>query len=234
VSRGPGMPVLRASIATSALCFALAGCAAAGPPGAGLAGSPHKFQRLVMHEAVVVRGWIGAGTVGLEPVMVTHAAPRGEQLRDGPYRLRGFDDQGAVVFDFRFGDEALSRVENRPEREFMFVAPVVAGGSATLAVVLLEAGRGLEFERRARMSSDELRAALEDPDALRLDALDDGGMRIRWDAGRFELLQVRDPASGEILALARHGDVLITSTAAELEIALSEGVRSLAGVFRAR
>ena len=40
-------------------------------------------------------------------------------------------------------------------------------------------------------------------------------------------------ASGEILALARRGDVVITSAAAELELALTEGVRSLAGVFQA-
>jgi hypothetical protein len=228
------MPGPRVRVAASALCFALAGCAADGPAGGGLAESSGRFLRVATHEAVLVRGWIGAGTVGLEPVMVTDAAPRSAELREGPYRLRGFDDQGAVVFDFRFGDEELSRVENRPEREFMLVAPVGAGGSAGLAAVLLEAGRGLELERNARMTAGELREALEDPEALRLEALEDGALRIRWDAGRFELLQVRDPASGEILALARHGDVVITSAAAELELALTEGVRSLAGVFQAR
>jgi len=224
----------RAGVAASLLGLALAGCAADGPPAAGLAGSSQQFLRLATHEAVLVRGWIGEDAVGLEPVMVTPAAPRDDELRDGPYRLRGFDDQGAVVFDFRFGDEALSRVANRPEREFMIVAPVGAGGSAALAVVLLEAGRGLELERRARISSRELRADLEDSGALRLEALDGGQLRVHWDAGRFELLQVRDPASGEILALVRHGNPVISSAAAELELALSEGVRSLVGVFRAR
>ena len=215
------------------LCLALAGCTSAGPTAARPDESPERFLRPATHEAVLVRGWIGEGGVSLEPVMVTHAAPRAEALGEGPYRLRGFDDQGAVVFDFRFGDEALSRIASRPERQFVFVAPVGAGGSAALAAVLLEAGRGHEFERQARISSGELRNALEDPAALRLEALEGGGLRVRWDAGRFELLQVRDPASGEILALARDGDIVITSAATELELALSEGVRSLAGVFRA-
>jgi hypothetical protein len=234
VSRGRGMPGPRVSVAASVLCFALSGCAAYGPTGAGLAGSPQKFLRLATHEAVLVRGWIGEGAVGLEPVMVTHAAPRNHERPDGPYRLRGFDDDGAVVFDVRFGAEALSQVADRPEHQFVFVAPVGAGGSAALASVLLEAGRGHEFERHATISSGELRDALEDSAALRLEALEGGALRVHWDAGRFGLLQVRDPASGEILALARHGEVVITSTAAELEIALSEGVRSLAGVFQAR
>lgn len=224
----------RVSIAVSMLGFALAGCAADGPRAAGLAGSPGQFLRLATHEAVLVRGWIGEGTAGLEPVMVTHAVPRSEEVPDGPYRLRGFDDQGAVLFEFRFGDAALSRVANRTERQFMFVAPVGAGGSSALAKVLLEAGRGHEFERRARILPGELREAFEDPEALRLDALEDGGVRVRWDAARFELLQVRNPVSGEILALARDGDLTIPGVEGELEIALSEGVRSLAGVLRAR
>ena len=223
----------RMRVAASVLCFALAGCAADAPAGGGLAESSGRFLRLATHEAVLVRGWIGAGTVGLEPVMVTEAAPHSAELRDGPYRLRGFDEQGEVVFDFRFGDEALSRVAHRPGREFMLVAPLGARGSAGLASILLEAGRGLELERRAKISSAELHEALASPSALRLEALEDGQLRVRWDAGRFELLQVRNPASGEILALARHGDVVITSAAAELELALSEGVRSLAGVFQA-
>ena len=135
----------RVSVAASMLCFALAGCAASAPSAGESIGPVERFLRESTHEAVLVRGWIGAGTLGLEPVMITHAAPRNHERRDGPYRLR-----------------------------------------------------------------------------------------VRWDAGRFELLQVRDPASGEILALARDGDIVITSAATELELALSEGVRSLAGVFRAR
>ena len=224
----------RVRVAASMLCLALGGCAASAPSAGESVGPVERFLRGSTHEAVLVSGWIGAGTLGLEPVMVTHAAPRSHERRDGPYRLRGFDDEGAVLFDVSFGDEALSQVANRPERQFVFVAPVGASGSAALAAVLLEAGRGHEFERHARISSGELRDALEDPATLRLEAVEGGGLRVRWDAGRFELLQVRDPASGEILALARDGEIVITSAATELELALSEGVRSLAGVFRAR
>jgi len=219
------------------LMLGLAGCATDAPPAAGTAGHDQdRLLRLVAHQAVLLRGWVGENSVGLEPVMATAAEARSDDLHggDGAYRLRGYDDQGAVVFDIRFGDEALSQVADRPERQFMIVAPVGEGGTAVLAALLLEGGPGLVVERRASTSSVELREALEDRAALRIDVLDGARLRLRWDAERFELLQARDPASGEMLALARHGDIMIDSGgAAELEIALSDGVRSLAGVFRA-
>jgi hypothetical protein len=62
----------------------------------------------------------------------------------------------------------------------------------------------------------------------------DDGVNVSWDAERFELLQLRDPATGAILALDRDGEVVTAGVGSELEIALSDGVRSAAALLPGR
>lgn len=188
----------------------------------------------VSHDAVLVRGWIGAGAFDLEPVVDTAAPPTVFDRADGPYRLRGIDDDGTVQFDVRFDAASLASVPDRAGHHFMLVLPVGAGGSLELARVELLAADGREVTREASLSAGELVAALAGGDDLRVTALESGSMRLEWDAEKFPLLQARDAETGAIVALARHGAITVPAGPAGLEISLSEGVRSATALFLAR
>lgn len=195
------------------------------PAGAAQASDP----RPVEHSAVLLRGWIGEAGADLEPVIPTAAAPSVIAGDQAPYRLRGLDDRGEVLFDLRFGEESLASIAGRPGHHFMLVAPVGTGGSLALAAVELDAAQGRTASRQARWSAAGLLDGLR---GLRLATRDDGAVHVQWDAERFELLQLRDPAGGAILALDRDGEVTVTAVGGELEAALSDGVRSAATLLR--
>ena len=59
-----------------------------------------------------------------------------------------------------------------------------------------------------------------------LEALAASEVRMRWDASGFPLAVVRDPRTGEVLAFGRGGTALLRSDATELELIVSDGIRS--------
>jgi len=186
-------------------------------------------RRPIKYDAVLLRGWIGDAAADLEPVIPTAARPSFSDAGAGPYRLRGLDDAGELLFELRFGEESLASMAGRPGHHFMLVAPVGAGGSLALAAIELDAGNGRAVARRARGSAAALLDGLR---SVQLAASGDGAVLLQWDAGQFELLQLRDSASGAILALDRDGEVSVRPVGGALDVALSDGVRSAAARFR--
>ena len=208
--------------------LAATGCAASLP---GAPESRSGDTRLLAQDAVLVRGWIGAQTAGLEPVTPLRAAAGNAANPDAPFRLRGFDDRGAVVFDIGFDETSLAGMAGRPEHHFALAVPLGAGGAESLAAVVFDAGEGRAVEQQARWPRAELSDALTGGQGVQLAILSPTRVAVTWDAGRFALLQLRDPATGSVLALDRDGEVTVTVTGGELEIALSDGVRSAAALF---
>ena len=209
--------------------LAATGCAASLP------GAPEPRDgdaRLLAQDAVLVRGWIGGQTAGLEPVTPLRAAAANAGNPDGPFRLRGFDDRGAVLFDMRFDETSLAGTAGRAERHFALAVPLAAGGAESLAAVVFDAGEGRTVNQQARWPRTALRDDLTGGQGVQLAILSPTRVAVTWDAGRFALLQLRDPATGSVLALDSDGEVTVTVTGGELEIALSDGVRSAAALFR--
>lgn len=226
------MKVMRMERAGSALAMAALllggwGCKAPEAP----AGPAPADLRAIEHNAVLLRGWIGDTGVDLEPVIPTAVAPSIIDGGQGPYRMRGLDDRGEVLFDIRFGEDSLASIAGRPGHHFMLVAPVGVGGSLALAAIELDAAQGRTASRQARWSADVL---LEGLRGLRLAPGDGGTVSVQWDAQRFELLQLRDPVGGAILALDRDGEVTVATVDGELDVALSDGVRSAAALLQTR
>lgn len=226
--------ISRPAAATLCALFFAGGCAPPAPAPDVVTDLAPQAPELVLHDAVLVRGWIGGSGLELEPVLVTDAPPGTFDTDSGRYRLRGFDADGAVRFDVRFDDEALTSITGREGHHFMLVVPVGEGGSLALSRVELDVGNGRVLVHEARLPADAVRAALGSGEAVTITRPRSGEFRVQWDAERFPLLQLRDPESGAILALARHGDITIGTERAELELALSEGVRSGAARMRPR
>jgi len=211
------------------------------PPHAGHAAADmHDDAWLVEHrledERVILSGRIDTGVFALDPVMVTAGSgdPGPSALEsEGPYRLRGFDDAGAELFDRRFGPAALVAVSAGPTRRFMFVVNV-PGGAAQLARVELTAADGRRWVREARVSPAGLSAALERGEGLAVESRATGAVSIRWDSTRFVLLHVHDAQTGMALGAGRAGELVVSTDEMALDIAVSDGVRSGAVRVRAR
>lgn len=192
--------------------------------------APGPTVRLVPQEAVVVGGWLSDADAALEAVLPTAGPAPAVEEGDAPYRLRGFDDAGGTLFDLAFGAGGLAVVPGQPVQRFMFVAPTGDAGPAGLAALELDAGDGLVVTRRATVSAEQLEAALSDGEAVRVTAMPGGRARVSWDVGPIVVVRLRDPATGSVLALDRDGEVIVAAPNGALEVAISDGVRSVAGL----
>ena len=63
-------------------------------------------------------------------------------------------------------------------------------------------------------------------DSVEVQRVSGGDVRLRWNARRTPMIMVRDPSTGQVLSLARGGDVRLSSSQGEIELVLSDGVRS--------
>jgi hypothetical protein len=226
------VPACPPRLATAAAGLCLLAVACTTEPGAETGdGMPIDSQAT---ESVLVRGWIRAGEAGLEPVMVTDAQARLPASAEGHYRLRGLNDDGAVAFDLGFGDDALADVPSAAERHFEFVIPLGQDGALALSRIELDAGEGLRMAREARLSANALREALDGARMLALERTGPGEIRLRWNSTDFPVLQLRDPDTGAVLAVARHGEITLATERTELDLTVSEGVRSASRRVRVR
>lgn len=195
---------------------------------------PGPAIQVVRQDAVMVGGWVSDADAALEAVLpAAGPAPAGNDT-PAPYRLRGLGDDGALLFDLSFGEESLATVPGQPIRRFMLLAPAGDAGATGLAALELDAGDGLAVTRTAAVSADDLVAALTGGETVRVAAMPGDRVRVRWDVGPVVVLRLSDPATGAVLAIDRDGEVIVAAPAGALEVAISDGVRSAAGLFELR
>jgi hypothetical protein len=160
--------------------------------------------------SLIVTVGVSRGALRLGPVVESEAPPR-MPVPGGPYTLEGLDETGAVVFSLAFAPRpldhggalfsaALPRSLARPDR------------LATLRVTgpegVLERGR-----------------ATSGPPPMTI--TETAGRQVaQWDAGTYRLAVVRDRATGRIVAMARGGEIPLPDDPSQLDVTLSDGVRS--------
>jgi hypothetical protein len=49
---------------------------------------------------------------------------------------------------------------------------------------------------------------------------------LRWDAAVYPMIMVRDPDTGEVLSFGRGGSALIQTAKSQLDLDISDGIRS--------
>jgi hypothetical protein len=171
---------------------------------------------------MVVWGRIIDGQVELEPAFEAVTRPT-LPARNGAYTLRAADSTGAPLFALSFDGDTTADAAGAG-RGFAFAIPI-ARARRPIASLALAGPHG--SARRAALpsggaaSSRALGGAL--PATARAVA---GGVSLAWNAQRYPLMVVRDAATGEILSLARRGATNVATTARDLELTLSDGVRS--------
>jgi hypothetical protein len=176
--------------------------------------------------SLLVWGRIAGGQVALEPAFQIVTRPT-RPRRGGAYSVAGFAEDGARLFEFPF-DAAAVADDPRGARQFALAIPLAESAGAQLASLRVS-GAGLQATASAR-SAPAPRPGVGESLALEAGP---GGISLQWNAGTHPMVMVRDPVTGEVLSFARGGRAEIRTVRRELDVVVSDGVRSRAARLRA-
>jgi hypothetical protein len=170
-----------------------------------------------VERSLIVWGHISPDGVVLEPSYeaVTRPSLPGKA---GRYRLTGSNDAGVKVLDLSFDGYAVDHMPG--VRMFSYAVPLSSlGGDAPTRLRLV--ADGVEVERT------QTSTASGTADDVHVERTGADKIRLRWNAERNPMIVVRDERTGAILSFARGGDAHVTTTAAQVEVNMSDGVRSI-------
>ncbi len=184
---------------------------------AGTAGSLIRAAR----PSLLVWGRVERGQLVLEPAFSLVTRPVVPTER-GPYRIEGIARDGRPLFSYAFAGEQPADAEDATARHFAFAIPMDEATQSELASIRLS-GAGAAPVTQASPAPSGVSAAVN---AIGATAMSSGAVRVRWDATAAGMALIRDRRTGEILSFARGGDAQIRTGAADLEVTLSDGVRS--------
>jgi hypothetical protein len=113
-------------------------------------------------------------------------------------------------------------------RLFAYAVPLDERLASRLETIRL-AGPGVGLAARSA-SPAALRATPAEPVSVLRSA---GGVAVRWDVAAHPMIMVRDVRTGEVLSFARGGRVVVPADESEVELVMSDGVRSRSATVRA-
>ncbi|HEX2187242.1 MAG TPA: hypothetical protein VHG51_00015 [Longimicrobiaceae bacterium] len=174
--------------------------------------------------SLLVWGRILDGELVLEPAFQVTTRPSLPRS-GGRYTVEGLDASGGVLFSVSFDGE---RIPDLPgdKRHFAFAVPLGPDAASRLATLRL-AGNGEATERRATAATAPQHGAVQPFERVAATRSGSGEASLRWDPARYPMVMVRNARTGEILSLARDGSARVAGAAGELELVLSDGVRSV-------
>ncbi|HEX6434484.1 MAG TPA: hypothetical protein VFZ87_09575 [Gemmatimonadales bacterium] len=168
---------------------------------------------------LVVWGHIRHGELVLEPAfqaMTRPSLPR----QPGPYTVSGTADDGSTLFAVSFAPNEIADA-GPGQQNFVLAVPLSSSRAARLASIRV-AGAGRSALRAA--AGTGVSGTPSGSIALRRTGA--GSVALRWDSQALPLLVVRDPDNGQILSLARGGEVQLSTTKGQVDLVISNGVRS--------
>jgi hypothetical protein len=181
-------------------------------------------ERVILREpALLVWGGVRDGRLVLEPSFELDM-PAEQPRERGPYRVEGYDAAGVRLFSYAFQGEAVDHLPG--ERHFAFAIPARAARTDRLATLRLVGPEGM-VERASG-------AAPAGPGPVRMQrsGVRGPGVRASWNAVDHPMALVRDARTGRILSFARGGEAVLPDDAGEVEMLLSDGVRTTRSVHR--
>jgi hypothetical protein len=161
-----------------------------------------------------VWGRIDQGRVILEPGIEVDAPPS-MPARTGPHRIEGLGARGEQLFAFSFAGDRIADSPDPNDETFAFIVPLSQLRGIDLDRLRLSA-RGRAVEQRGSGGGAT-------PTAVRTAR----GVRVTWNAAAARVALIRDARTGEILSFARTGVVDLPVRSDDLEVTLSDGVRSV-------
>ena len=167
--------------------------------------------------SLAISGRIRSGTVTLDPALEFQAVA--EAPPPGPCTLRCLDSAGRTLQTVPFQPAAGA---DPASRSFVFLIPMTPALQAGLASLQVDVP-GAGNSRPASDRRDRAALALaREPVAVAWG----GKAHVGWDHGTHPLVLVREPGSGRVLAFGTGGEVEVITAARELELLMSDGVRT--------
>jgi hypothetical protein len=169
---------------------------------------------------LLVWGRIVDGRPVLEPAFEVVTRPRMPKA-GGAYSVDGVTADGARVFGLSF-DATPVADDPRGARTFAFAVPLSQSDAARLGGLRLTGPGGAAEALSRPVAAFGGRAGSDAVLARRVA----GGVALHWDATAHPMVMVRDARSGQILSFARGGDATVAARSSDLEVVVSDRVRS--------
>ncbi|MEP7344248.1 MAG: hypothetical protein ABI877_03230 [Gemmatimonadaceae bacterium] len=171
---------------------------------------------------LLVWGRIVNGEVILEPTYEIVARPV-LPAATGRHRLELAGENGESLLALSFDGEHIADSPTNDET-FAFVVPLeMLRGRALARLRVTSGARGQEAREPAGVRRPLVREASDLPRVTRSGR---NAVRISWSDAAVRGVLIRDARTGDILSFARGGDAVVQTDAANLELTISNGVRS--------
>jgi hypothetical protein len=142
----------------------------------------------------------------------------------GSFVVEGLHDDGSISFAHAFEP---SDIDHAPGvRHFAMAIPVSETDRAAMAVIRVRGPSGTTFVDRGRARSMAAGWMRQAAAATRVQGQAQGRASLSWSTDAFRAALVRDVATGAVLAIAREGELTLGANPREVEVILSDGVRS--------
>jgi hypothetical protein len=170
---------------------------------------------------LLVWGHIRNGEMMLEPSFQVTTRPT-LPTRPGPYTLEARAEDGSNLFTLSFSPNQVADAPGT-QQSFVFAVPLADAQVGRLASLRLR-GQGREAVRMPTIPGTQLGAGKVE--TARLRRMTGGRLGVQWDAVAHPMVMVRDAETGEVLSFATGGSIEVASLKREVDIVLSDGVRS--------
>jgi hypothetical protein len=180
--------------------------------------------------ALLVWGRVERGQLVLEPAFSVVTRPS-VPTESGPYRIEGIARDGRTLFSYSFAGDKPADAEDATARQFAFAVPMDEATQAELATIRLRGGSAVAATMQASLAPGGVSAAINAVDATRPAP---GAVRVHWGTQGARMALIRDRRTGEILSFARGGYAQIRTQATDLDVILSDGVRSVKRTIQVR
>jgi hypothetical protein len=169
--------------------------------------------------SLLIWGRIVNGRPVLEPafeIVTRPSLPGGP----GPYSVSANGADGSRLFRLSF-DVAAGEDNPAGNGHFAFAVPLDQASASRLGSLRLEGPTGTAG------SSPTMAQLKTGPVSQSIVARREGAnVSLRWNAAVHPMILVRDPDTGEVLSFARGGRALVRTAKGELDLDVSNGVRS--------
>jgi hypothetical protein len=142
----------------------------------------------------------------------------------GPYRIQGIARNGRTVFSYSFAGERPADIDDPTARHFAFAIPMDEATQGELASIRLTGPGAAPMGMAASLAPGGISAAVNAVDAS---ATTSGRVDVRWGSQTARMALIRDRQTGQVLSFARGGSAQVRARSTDLEVILSDGVRSV-------
>jgi hypothetical protein len=178
--------------------------------------------RGISQRGLLVWGRIEQGRLVLEPAIEVDAPPS-LPARSGPHRVEAFGPNGESLFSLSFNGERVADTQDPNDQTFAFVVPTSQLRGVDLNRIRFSA-LGRQVEQRGTGGGAAPVAQRTAP----------GRVRVTWNPASARVAMIRDARSGQVLSFSRNGSVDLRTASDDIEVTLSDGVKSTRSRLRPR